>query len=631
MTDTEPTTDREAPDGRRTAIAGGANPRVTVVACGGTIASEPDDGGAAPAKTGDDLVAAVPGIERYAAVSAREVCSQPGFDVRWRDVLATATAAREAVADGADGVVVTHGTDPRRYRVRARPAHRPSRTGGRHGAQRRLDEPSSDVPANLTLAVRAAADDRFAPGSTSRSTTRSTPPATWSRATATRSTMTSPGTGPVATVTRAGSRLVREPRRGVDIDPLVDGIESADVVPEVPVIHSGTGVSAGAVERAVDAGVCGLVIEGTGLGNATAAIGDAVADVLPEVPVVVAGRPPAGPTEPVYGTPGGAVTLAEHGVTFAGPSRRRRRGSRSHSDSRPTSTATGKRATPMPTPSPTCSGRRKGKIDRRNTGKRSCLRETLMRAPRVVTAMIRRTRRTVLYGLGGGSVAALAGCTTEGDPGSGDGTDGSDGGDVGDGSDGAPETEVQQVGAALSGPAWDRESRRGFCTLFTDEDEIRWLFDDASAEVGEFVEATDFVVRARVRRIGRADDLLQSDHLRRHRRRGRDARRQRDRREHRRGRRALRRGDHLPAALLRVTADPLPDSLRLSVTNGWGETAELTGDEGIRDPDALDGFGRPDGDPGPCPRRSTARTTPSSAIPPPTRGRIVGIRRPRRR
>jgi L-asparaginase len=61
------------------------------------------------------------------------------------------------------------------------------------------------------------------------------------------------------------------------------------------------------------------VVEGTGLGNATAAVGDAVAEVLPETPVVVAGRPPAGPTEPVYGTPGGAVTLAEHGVTFAGP------------------------------------------------------------------------------------------------------------------------------------------------------------------------------------------------------------------------------------------------------------------------------------------------------------------------
>lgn len=244
-------------------------------------------------------------------MSAREVCSQPGFDVRWRDVLATVTAAREAVAEGADGVVVTHGTDT------LADLDAPVVVTG---AQRRLDEPSSDAPANLTLAVRAAADERFAPGvhvafddelHAARDVVKGHSNAL--------STMTSPGTGPVATFTRAGLRVVREPRRGVDVDPLADAIEDPDAVPEVPVVHSGTGVGAGAVERAVDAGVGGLVIEGTGLGNATAAIGDAVADSLPEVPVVVAGRPPAGPTEPVYGTPGGAVTLAEHGVTFAGP------------------------------------------------------------------------------------------------------------------------------------------------------------------------------------------------------------------------------------------------------------------------------------------------------------------------
>jgi len=313
------------------------------------------------------------------------------------------------------------------------------------------------------------------------------------------------------------------------------------------------------------------VIEGTGLGNATAAIGDAVADVLPEVPVVVAGRPPAGPTEPVYGTPGGAVTLAEHGVTFAGPSRRRRRGSRSHSDSRPTSTATGGGATPMPTPSPTCSGRRKGKIDRRNTGKRSCLRGKPLCAPRVVTAMIRRTRRTVLYGLGGGasprSPAARPRATREAAT-----PTGATAGDVGDGSDGAPETEVQQVGAALSGPAWDRESRRGFCTLFTDEDEIRWLFDDASAEVGEFVEATDFSssVLAYVESVGPTTCYSQSDHLRRHRRRGRTLVASATVE-------STAADDELCgeaitySAALPVTADPLPDSLRLSVTNGWGD------------------------------------------------------------
>ena len=306
---------------------GGSRPRVAVVACGGTIASEPDEGGAAPAKTGDDLVDAVPEVDAYAAVTAREVCSQPGFDVRWRDVLATATAAREAVTGGADGVVVTHGTDTLTDTAFAldllTDLDAPVVVTG---AQRRLDEPSSDAPANLTLAVRAAADGRFAPGvhvafddelHAARDCIKAHSNAL--------STMTSPGTGPVATFTRANSRLVREPRRSVAVEPLLDRIdpnedpvESAERIPEVPVVHSGTGVGAAGVERAVEAGVGGLVIEGTGLGNATAAIGDAVAEAVRDVPVVVAGRPPAGPTEPVYGTPGGAVTLDEHGVVFAG-------------------------------------------------------------------------------------------------------------------------------------------------------------------------------------------------------------------------------------------------------------------------------------------------------------------------
>lgn len=323
------------------ATDGGSLPHVAVVACGGTIASEPGEGGAAPAKTGDDLVAAVPGVERYATVSAREVCAQPGFDVRWRDVLATATAAREAVAGGADGVVVTHGTDTLADTAFALDllTDLPVPVVVT-GAQRRLDEPSSDAPANLTLAVRAAADDRFAPGvhvafddelHAARDAIKGHSNAL--------STMTSPGAGPVATFTRADERVLRQPSRGVAVDPLADAIEPADghtepsetsaaaeasavpevpEVPAVPVVHSGTGAGAGQIERAVDAGVGGLVIEGTGLGNVTAAIGDAVAEVVDDVPIVVAGRPPAGPTEPVYGTPGGAVTLADHGVVFAG-------------------------------------------------------------------------------------------------------------------------------------------------------------------------------------------------------------------------------------------------------------------------------------------------------------------------
>ncbi|SFR30706.1 asparaginase [Halorubrum sodomense] len=317
--------DRDRPD----AHADGGRPHVTVVACGGTIASEPSDDGAAPEKTGDDLVAAVPAAGDHARVTTREACSRPGFDVRWRDVLATADAARDAVdrdaadgdADGAaDGVVVTHGTDTLADTAFALDVltdlDAPVVVTG---AQRRLDEPSSDVPANLALAVRAAADDRFAPGvhvafddelHAARDIVKGHSNAL--------STMTSPGAGPVATFTRAASRLVRPPERGVAVDPLADAIEGAADVPEVPVIHSGTGVGAGALERALEAGVGGIVVEGTGLGNVTGALGDTIGEAVESVPVVVAGRPPAGPTEPVYGTPGGAVTLADHGVTFAG-------------------------------------------------------------------------------------------------------------------------------------------------------------------------------------------------------------------------------------------------------------------------------------------------------------------------
>ena len=320
-----------------------SDPHVVVVACGGTIASEPGDGGAAPAKTGDDLVAAVPGIEAYATVSSREVCSQPGFDVRWRDVFATASAVREAVAGGADGVVVTHGTDTLADTAFALDllTDLPAPVVVT-GAQRRLDEPSSDVAANLTLAVRAAADDRFAAGvhvafddelHAARDAVKTHTNAL--------STFRSPGTGPVATFTRSGSRVLREPCRAVGGDPLdvaeaADAVDATDVagesdadagafadrnnagpVPEVPVIHSGTGVGAEGIEAAVARGVGGLVIEGTGLGNATAAIGDAVAEAVEDVPVVVASRAHAGATEPVYGTPGGAVTLDAHGVVFA--------------------------------------------------------------------------------------------------------------------------------------------------------------------------------------------------------------------------------------------------------------------------------------------------------------------------
>ncbi|OYR41506.1 hypothetical protein DJ82_04970 [Halorubrum sp. Ib24] len=221
--------------------------------------------------------------------------------------------------------------------------------------------------------------------------------------------------------------------------------------------------------------------------------------------------------------------------------------------------------------------------------------------------MIRRTRRTVLCGLGAGGVAALAGCTSGGDPGAGDGADGSDGTDGGDGGDGGdgdddsdpdPETEVHQVGGALSGPAWSREERRGFAALITDESDAAWLLREAPEETVAFVEATDFDESALAyvesvgpttchARISFADVAVEDGTL---------------------VASASVEGPEsyeiacgeaitLSGAFLRVATDARPDAIRVSVTDGWGETGEVSGEDGVLDPERLDGYVRPDGDP----------------------------------
>ncbi|ELZ34241.1 hypothetical protein [Halorubrum tebenquichense] len=206
------------------------------------------------------------------------------------------------------------------------------------------------------------------------------------------------------------------------------------------------------------------------------------------------------------------------------------------------------------------------------------------------------TRRRAIYGVAAGGVAALAGCTGTGDPvpggnGSDDGdatdagndTDG-DGGDDG-GGDGEVATAVHQVGEPLSGPAWDRTQRRGICVLITEAngDGTR-ILDEAPEPAREFLAATDFSesVVCYVESVGPttchdevafdgvgiedgtlvADATVQGAE-------DEDV--------------ACGEAVTYSAALLRVTSDPLPETARLSVTDGWGETGTVRDGDGVPD------------------------------------------------
>lgn len=309
-------------------------PRVRVVATGGTIASTPGEDGAAPSLSGEDLLEAVPDLSAHADVSAESVAQVPGFDMDFETMAAAAERIRDAVEAGEadaggqtasseqslasarnDAVVVTHGTD-----TMAETAYFLDLTLSLSvpvvvtGAQRRLDEPGSDAPANLLAAVRAATHRRVEDGvflafDDELHAARDVRKAHTHKLSA----FQSPNDGPVATLTRAGLRFHREPRSESVHVPAT----ATDA--RVEMVVSAAGVDGAQVERAVESGVDGIVVAGTGLGNATGELGEAIVGAIEaDVPVVLTSRCGAGSTGAVYGTQGGGTTLQDAGAIQGG-------------------------------------------------------------------------------------------------------------------------------------------------------------------------------------------------------------------------------------------------------------------------------------------------------------------------
>ncbi|MDO5728795.1 MAG: asparaginase [Actinomycetaceae bacterium] len=88
-------------------------PVVAVAALGGTIAMRRPQPGepVTPKLSADDLLAAVPAIKSHAQIVATTVTRAPSPSITINDLLRALQWANEQVAQGATGVVFTHGTD----------------------------------------------------------------------------------------------------------------------------------------------------------------------------------------------------------------------------------------------------------------------------------------------------------------------------------------------------------------------------------------------------------------------------------------------------------------------------------------------------------------------------------------
>lgn len=290
-----------------------------LLATGGTIASRMDASGAVvPAVSGEALLEAVPGLDAYGPVRVEEVAHVNGWNMTPELMVDVAERAHAALdARVVDGVVITHGTDTVEetlYLVDLLAGHATD-----HGAitfacaMRAASDVSADGPRNLLHAAMVARDQNARGRGALLCVNDEIHAARWATKTHTTSVSTfrSPSAGPVGRIeggrARFGLATPRRPPRGDRVDT------------GVALLKAYSGMDDSLVRALVDGGASGLVIEGTGAGNVPGTLVPGIELAIARgVPVVIASRCPTGRTVPIYGGPGGGVTLDGLGVIRAG-------------------------------------------------------------------------------------------------------------------------------------------------------------------------------------------------------------------------------------------------------------------------------------------------------------------------
>lgn len=277
-------------------------PTVVVLATGGTIASQydPVTGALKPALTGEEIVAAVPGLGEVANVVVEQVANVGSKDMTPAIWVTLASRANELlVQDHVAGVIITHGTDTLEetayFMDLTVTSPKPVIVVGAQRAPTFFD---TDGPRNLLNAVRVAvSDDAIGMGAmvvmngqinAAREVTKTN--------TLNPETFQSIEFGVLGTADIDAVRFYRAPARRQTI-PIPAGV----VLPRVEIVMQYAGADDRIIRMLLDDGVDGLVIAGVGLGHLSSKSQTAVEEARARgIPVVLASRVPTGRIVPLY-------------------------------------------------------------------------------------------------------------------------------------------------------------------------------------------------------------------------------------------------------------------------------------------------------------------------------------------
>lgn len=294
--------------------------QVTVVSMGGTIACAPAEdgslGGLVPT-THPTVGVALDGLALRPVAWSLADSSEISID----EVVALGHEVRRQFAAGADGVVVTQGTDTLEETTYAlsllRPAERPVAFSG---AMRAPAVPGSDAGANLAAAARTAVHPAL-PRVTSGAVlvmNDAIHSAPWVRKAHTQrpDAFTSGVHGDLGLVAEGRVTFLRHDPRPA-LPALLDTDTGRPV--RVAMLTAVLGQDPDLVRAVADLGYDGLVVEGMGGGHVSGAVAEALGDLAEAMPVVFSSRTREGAVmTSTYGSPGAELDLIDRGCIPSG-------------------------------------------------------------------------------------------------------------------------------------------------------------------------------------------------------------------------------------------------------------------------------------------------------------------------
>lgn len=292
-------------------------PQIALFTLGGTIAMTiSDDGGVIPALSGDDLINAVPDLAGMAQIKVQALSQTASANIGFGQVLKLAKAVRLAVEDGADGVVITQGTDSMAetafmLSVLLREKVPIIVTG----AMRHPGQKSADGPANLLAAIRAALSSKLASCGVLLCMNDTLHAARYVEKchTSGLDAFRSAGAGPVASHTEG--RIIRY--MVPDLPPHLPVTE--DNFPYIALVMAAFGDDGRLLDH-LPVKTAAVVIAGFGGGHLPESMADRAALLAQDIPVVLSSQTGGGNIlEKTYGYKGGEMDLIARGLIPSGP------------------------------------------------------------------------------------------------------------------------------------------------------------------------------------------------------------------------------------------------------------------------------------------------------------------------